>query len=103
MFYKTKANSMNDTKLECSFQFVKKLSNTVIKCSFQFVKKLSNTVNSWFFLSYITPYFMPRYYVREFYMENILEKKLFCNLLRGFGKNASTTKKTTTKRAVVTK
>ena len=36
---------------------------------------------------------MPRYYVREFYMENILEKKLVGNLLRGFGKNASTTKK----------
>ena len=29
---------------------------------------------------------MPRYYVREFYMENILEKKLVGNLLRGFGK-----------------
>ena len=46
---------------------------------------------------------MPRYYVREFYMENILEKKLVGNLLRGFGKNASTTKKKKKKRAVVTK
>ena len=36
---------------------------------------------------------MPRYYVREFYVENILEKKLVSNLLRGFGKNALTTKK----------
>ena len=36
---------------------------------------------------------MPRYYVREFYMKSILEKKLVGNLLRGSGENASTTKK----------
>ena len=38
-----------------------------------------------------------KYYVREFYMENILEKKLVSKLLRGFGKNASTTKKNNNK------
>ena len=36
---------------------------------------------------------MPRYYVRDVYMENILEKKLVNNLLRRSGKNALTTKK----------
>ena len=45
-----------------------------------------STIKSCFFLSYITPYFMPRYYVRDVYMENILEKKLVNNLLRRSGK-----------------
>ena len=59
-----------------------------------------STIKSCFFLSYITPYFIPRYYVRDVYMENILEKKLVNNLLRRSGKIALTTKK---KSAFVTK